>query len=108
MFSALVGIVSRLGDLERLAGLIRRVELRWLFLCALLQAGTYLCEGLAWKAVLDRCGSAFRSLALLTDELRHPPPANASYDLNGDGRTDVVDARVLVTRFSRAGGAACR
>lgn len=47
-------------------------------------------------------------LALLTDELRHPAPANASYDLNGDGRTDVVDARLLVTRFSRAGGAACR
>ena len=47
-------------------------------------------------------------LALLADELRHPPPANASYDLNGDGRTDVVDGRVLVTRFSRAGGAACR
>lgn len=56
MFSALVGIMARLGDLERFAGLIRRVELRWLFLCALLQAGTYLCEGLAWKAVLDRCG----------------------------------------------------
>jgi hypothetical protein len=34
--------------------------------------------------------------------LRHPPPSNASDDLNADGRTDVVDARLLVTLRRRS------
>jgi len=56
VFSALVGMVARLGDLERFTDLVRRLALDWLALCALLQAGTYLCEGWAWKAALDRFG----------------------------------------------------
>lgn len=56
LFSALIGIVARLGDLERFVDLVQRVDLRWLFACAVLQAGTYVCEGMAWKAFLDRCG----------------------------------------------------
>ena len=65
IFSALIGIVARLGDLERFVGLIRRVELHWLFLCVLLQAGTYLCEGMAWKAALDRFGHRLSMRRLL-------------------------------------------
>lgn len=65
LFSALVGIVARLGDLERFVGLVQQVDLRWLFACALLQAGTYLCEGMAWKAFLDRCGHRLPLAGLL-------------------------------------------
>lgn len=56
LFSALIGVVARLGDLERFAGLLRRLEPRWLALCVALQAGTYLCEASGWKALLDRWG----------------------------------------------------
>jgi len=63
--SALIGVVARIGDLERFAGLIGRVELRWLLLCLALQGGTYLSEAMAWKAVLDRCGARLRLGPLL-------------------------------------------
>lgn len=65
VFSALIGIVARLGDVERFFGLIRRLEWRWLLLCMVLQAGTYVCEGLAWKAALDRYGHRLSLARLL-------------------------------------------
>jgi uncharacterized membrane protein YbhN (UPF0104 family) len=65
MLSALIGVAARLGDLERFLGLIRRLELRWLCLCMVLQAGTYLCEGMAWKAALDRYGHRLSLARLL-------------------------------------------
>ena len=46
-------------------------------------------------------------LQLLLADLRGPAPHNGSYDLNGDGRVDIADARWLVTRFTQAGGAPC-
>lgn len=57
VFFALIGLVARLGDVERFADLIRRLDLHWLAMCTVLQAGTYLCEGLAWKTALDRSGA---------------------------------------------------
>lgn len=60
-------------------------------------------EDLNGDACVDRA-----DLALLTANLNQPPPYNGAYDLNGDGRTNVADARYLSTRFSRARGAPCR
>jgi subtilisin family serine protease len=59
-------------------------------------------------ADLDANGCVdLNDLALLRANLRLPAPYNGAYDLNGDGRTDIADARYLVTKFTMPLGASC-
>lgn len=50
--------------------------------------------------------SASEHLALLMDAVR-ARSTNPAYDLNGDHRVDVADARYLALHFTNPGGAAC-
>jgi hypothetical protein len=47
-------------------------------------------------------------MGLLMAALVSTSPKPASYDLNGDGRVNVADARKLATLFSRPGGQSCQ
>lgn len=65
LLAALVGAVSRFGELERFLALTRNVEPSWLLSCILLQSGTYLCEALAWRLALRAFGRDLSLPALI-------------------------------------------
>lgn len=65
MFSALLGVVAQMGEIEQFIVLARRLEPRWLALCLALQTATYVCESLAWKLVMRRLGYPFAIRRLL-------------------------------------------
>lgn len=55
---------------------------------------------------IDRDGDVDRTdLSLMLAEIRSIGPKNPGYDLNGDGKVDLLDARLLSTKFHPGPGA---
>lgn len=53
---ALVAVAMHLGDIQRLAGLLRSLATRWLLLALALQLGTYFSVALMWRQGLRQVG----------------------------------------------------
>jgi len=56
LLAALVSAISQFGELERFLELMRHVKPFWLLSSLSLQAGTYLCEAMAWRLALRLYG----------------------------------------------------
>ncbi len=55
----------------------------------------------------DGCVDRATDFALIIDDIRSYGPHNRYYDLNGDGKINIADARVLVTLFTNYRGQSC-
>jgi uncharacterized protein (TIRG00374 family) len=56
LFGGLFAVVLHLGELKRVADLLRRVDPRWMACAVLLQASTYVSLAEGWRTVLRRAG----------------------------------------------------